>query len=72
MYFVIANEGTVSNLFSILEITNSVASGQAVLNTYGQVQSNKTYRPQGNAYQKNNLFLFNAPAMSDNFIQNAF
>ena len=54
------------------EITNTLASGQAVLNRYGPVISNIAYAAQGPSYQAGGLPLWNPNADHDTYMEDAF
>ena len=73
MYFMTANEtGHPSNKYWVFEITNTIASGKAVLNAYGPVHSNLFYSGAGASYQQGDLQLVDVNASIDDFAQNAF
>lgn len=73
MYFIMANEsGNSSNKYYVYEITNTMASGQAMLNRYGPVTSNISYSACGTSYQFGGIPLVNLFADNDAFMQDAF
>jgi len=73
MYFLMASEnGNSSNKYYVYEITNTIASGQAVLNRYGTVSSNISYSGCGVAYQPGGIKLLNLNAPHDDYVQDAF
>jgi hypothetical protein len=73
MYFVMANEtGNGADSFFVLEVTNTIQSGNAALKIYGPVHSNISYSPAPPSYQPGNILLNDAYAGIDNFLQNAF
>ncbi len=73
MYFIMSNEsGNNSNKYYVYEITNTIASGQAVLNRYGPVTSNIFYSVSGNLFQPGGIPLWNPPSSDAAYVQNAF
>jgi len=74
MYFIMANESGNSpkNKYYVYEVTNTIASGQAVLKRYGPVTSNISYSAQGTSYQPGGLPLWNPNASHDVYMENAF
>ncbi len=73
MYFIMAHESeNPSDKYYIFEITNTIASGQAVLKTYGPVPSNITYVGAGTSYQPGGIQLVNLNAEDNTYLQNAF
>ena len=74
MHFVMAYEsGNPNNKYYAFEITNTIASGQAVLKTYGPITSNLTYSESGLAIQPEGIPLYAAEGESgDDYMQNAF
>jgi flagellar hook capping protein FlgD len=72
MYFVMANEtGGPSNVYRVYEVSNTIASGQALLKMYGPVSSNITYAPAQLVYQPGGILLNDLPDELD-YIQNSF
>jgi len=74
MHFVMGYEsGHPSNKYYAFEITNTIASGQAVLLTYGPITSNITYSESGTSLQPGGIPLFGVEESSgDDYLQNAF
>jgi hypothetical protein len=73
IYFVMANElSNASNKYNVYEITNTIASGKAVLNKYKTVTSNVSYSGGGTAYQPGGIQLVDINAPNNEFISNAF
>ncbi len=73
MFFIMGYEnGNPSNKYFVLEITNTMASGQAVLKTYGPVHSNITYSGAGISYQPNGIPLNEALAPDNEAVQTVF
>ncbi|HLK27546.1 MAG TPA: T9SS type A sorting domain-containing protein [Puia sp.] len=78
MYFVMADEtGSSDDLYYVFEVTNTIASGKAVLKTYGPVHSGETYFPAPISYQPGHIPLLeqgteDGGAGYDDFLQNAF
>ena len=75
MYFMMANEtGQPSDKYFVYEVTNTIASGQAILKRYGPVTTNIIYSGTGPSYQPGGIQLvdLNAPDANDDIVQNAF
>ena len=73
MYFMMSNEtGNSSNKYMVYEVTNTITSGHAALNTYGQVQSNVNHSAMGVTYQPGGLELLSIVNWGHDFVQNAF
>ncbi len=73
MYFIMANEsGNSSNKYYVYEITNTIASGQAVLKRYGPVTSNISYSAQETSYQPGGIPILNVFAANDVYMEDAF
>ncbi|MEO7263401.1 MAG: T9SS type A sorting domain-containing protein [Ferruginibacter sp.] len=73
MYFMMGNEtGNTSNKYLVYQVTNTIVSGLAVLNTYGQVQSNITHAAMHVSYQPGGLELLSIANQDHDFVQNAF
>jgi hypothetical protein len=74
MYFLMTNEhSNGANKYNVYEITNTIASGQAVLNKYGPVSSNVSYSGgNGWLYQYGGLLLEDQAAPKNEALQNAF
>jgi hypothetical protein len=73
MYFIMSNEhSTGSNKYYVYEITNTIASGQAVLNRYAVVTSNISYTGNGLLYQYGGIMLEDQVAPKNDAIENAF
>jgi len=69
--------GSPDDLYYVFEISNTIASGKAVLNTYGPIHSGETYFPAPLTYQPGHIPLleqgteYGGPGVDD-FLQNAF
>ena len=78
MYFMMADEtGSPDDIYHVFEITNTIASGKAMLKTYGPVHSGETYFPAPLSYQPGPLPLYEqgtelGPPGIDDYLQNAF
>jgi hypothetical protein len=73
MFFVSAlEESHASNTYTVYEITNSLASGKAVLKKYDKISSNITYTPALTSYQPGGIPLTDLFADIDDYMQNAF
>lgn len=73
MYFIMAYEsGIATDKYFVFEITNTIASGQSVLKTYGPVRSNITYAAAGTSYQPGGIQLLDLNATDNTYMQNAF
>jgi hypothetical protein len=73
IYFIMGNElSNSSNKYNVYEITNTIASGHAVLNKYGAVTSNISFSGAGASYQLGGIQLVDINASIDDFVQNAF
>jgi hypothetical protein len=73
MYFIMGDEsGKPSDKFYVLEISNTIASGSAVLKTYGPVHSNIYASAVGTSYQPGGIPLGDITATMDDFVENAF
>jgi len=74
MYFIMANESGNSskNKYYVYEVSNTIASGQAVLKRYGPVTSNISYSAQETSYQPGGIPIVNINAAHDVYMQDAF
>lgn len=74
IYFIMANESGNSskNKYYVYEVTNTIASGQAVLKRYGLVTSNISYSAQGTSYQPGGIPVLNVFAADDVYMEDAF
>ncbi|MBA3647204.1 MAG: T9SS type A sorting domain-containing protein [Chitinophagales bacterium] len=73
MYFMMADEtGNEADSFFVLEVSNTIASGSAILKTYGAFHSNLDYLPAGFSKQPGNLYLTDVNAEYDDFVMSAF
>ena len=73
MYFIMAYEsGNPSDKYYIFETTNTIASGQSVLKTYGPVRSNITYSGSGVSYQPGDIPLVDILNPDNSTVMNAF
>ena len=73
MFFVSAlEESHPSNKYTVYEITNSLASGTAVLKKYDNISSNIYYTPTILSYQPEGIPLVDLFADIDNYLENAF
>jgi hypothetical protein len=64
--------GNNSNKYVLYEVTNTLSSGQAVLNSYGIFYTNLPYSGCGTSYQPGGLEVVDQSAPTDDYIANAF
>jgi len=73
MYFMMSYEnGKPSDKYYVFEISNTIASGQAVLKTYGPVSSNISHYPEPLPYQPGQIAMYDDNNPGNDYIQGAF
>ena len=73
MYFMMSYEnGKPSDKYYVLEMTNTIASGRAVLKTYGPVTSNISHYPKPLPYQPGPIAMYDDNNPGNDYIQGAF